>query len=45
MRRGNAAIELDASGKVTRLTAVYDAGLLSYPTYQSLVLTSAEAPL
>jgi len=45
MRRGNTAIELDASGQVTRLTAVYDAGLLSYPTYQSLVLTSAEAPL
>jgi hypothetical protein len=45
MRRGNTAIELDADGKVTRLTAVYDAGLLSYPTYQSLVLASAEAPL
>ena len=45
MRRGNTAIELDPTGKITRLTAVYDAGLLTYPAYQSLVLASAEAPL
>ena len=44
MRRGNTAIELDATGKVTRLTAVYDSGLLAYPTYQSLVLASAKGP-
>lgn len=44
MRRGNTAIELDGDGKVSRLTVVYDSGLLSYPAYQSLVMLAAEAP-
>jgi len=43
MRRGNAAVELDGDGKVSRFTVVYDSGLLSYPTYQSLVMLAAEA--
>jgi hypothetical protein len=45
MRRGHTALELDSTGKITRLTAVYDSGLLTYPTYQALVLLAAEAPL
>jgi hypothetical protein len=43
MRRGNTAIELDNDGKVSRLTVVYDSGLLTYPAYQSLVMLAAEA--
>ena len=43
MRRGNAAVELDGDGKVSRFTVVYDSGLLSYPTYPSLVMLAAEA--
>ena len=45
MRRGHTAIELDSAGRISRLTAVYDSGLLSYPAYQALVLLNAEAPL
>lgn len=43
MRRGHTAVELDADGKVTRLTTVYDTALLPYATYQSLVLLGAES--
>jgi hypothetical protein len=42
--RGHTGIELDAVGKISRLTTVYDSSLLSYPTYQSLVGLAAEAP-
>jgi hypothetical protein len=45
MRRGHTCIELDGTGKISRLTAVYDSGLLGYPAYQSLVALAAEAPL
>jgi hypothetical protein len=37
MRRGHTCIELDETGKISRLTAVYDSSLLSYPAYLSLV--------
>lgn len=43
MRRGNTALELDASGKITRLTTIYDSGLLPYERYRRLVLLAAEA--
>jgi len=42
--RGHTGIELDALGKISRLTAVYDSSLLSYPAYQSLAGLAAEAP-
>jgi hypothetical protein len=45
MRRGHTCVELDQSGKISRLTAVYDSSLLGYPAYQSLVALAAEAPL
>jgi hypothetical protein len=45
MRRGHTCIELDGTGKISRLTAVYDSSLLSYAAYQSLVGLAAEAPL
>ena len=45
MRRGHTCVELDAAGKISRLTAVYDSSLLGYPAYQSLVALAAEAPL
>jgi hypothetical protein len=45
MRRGHTCIELDDTGQISRLTAVYDSSLLSYPAYQSLVGIAAEAPL
>lgn len=44
MRRGHTCIELDGSGKISRLTAIYDSSLLGYSAYQSLVGASAEAP-
>ena len=44
MRRGHTCVELDGTGKISRLTAVYDAGLLSDAAYQSLVGLAAEAP-
>jgi hypothetical protein len=44
MRRGHTVIELDDAGQVSRLTAIYDSSLLSYPAYQSLVGLAAEAP-
>jgi hypothetical protein len=43
-RRGHTAIELDALGKISRLTTVYDSSLLSYPAYQALVGLAAETP-
>lgn len=45
MRRGHTCLELDGTGKISRLTTIYDSGLLSYPAYQALVGLSAEAPL
>jgi hypothetical protein len=44
MRRGHTAIELDPGGQISRVTAVYDSGLLTYEAYQSLVSLAAEAP-
>jgi hypothetical protein len=43
MRRGNTALELDPTGKISRFTAIYDSGLLTTSAYQSLVLLAAEA--
>jgi hypothetical protein len=45
MRRGHTCIELDPTGKISRLTTIYDSSLLSYPAYTSLVGLSAERPL
>jgi hypothetical protein len=45
MRRGHTCVELDEAGKISRLTAIYDSGLLSYTAYQSLAALAAEAPL
>jgi hypothetical protein len=45
MRRGHTCIELDETGKISRLTAIYDSSLLSYAAYTSLVGLAAEAPL
>jgi hypothetical protein len=45
MRRGHTCIELDQAGAISRVTAVYDSSLLSYPAYQALVGLAAEAPL
>lgn len=42
MRRGNAAIELDPAGKISRFTVIYDSGLLSSSAYQTLVMLAAE---
>ena len=44
MRRGHTCVELNESGKITRLTAIYDSSLLSYTAYQSLAGLAAEAP-
>ena len=45
MRRGHTCVELDETGKISRLTAIYDSSLLSDAGYQSLVGLAAEAPL
>jgi hypothetical protein len=45
MRRGHTCVELDQTGAISRLTAIYDSSLLSYSAYQSLVSLAAEAPL
>jgi len=45
MRRGHTCIELDETGKISRLTAIYDSSLLSYPAYTTLVGLAAEAPM
>lgn len=45
MRRGHTCIELDETGKISRLTAIYDSSLLSYPAYTALVGLAAEAPM
>ncbi len=42
MKRGNTALALDADGKITRLTVVYDSGLLPDAQYHALVALSAE---
>jgi limonene-1,2-epoxide hydrolase len=44
MRRGHTCIELNETGQVSRVTAIYDSSLLSYAAYQSLVGLAAEAP-
>ncbi|TDT97525.1 hypothetical protein EDD99_5672 [Streptomyces sp. 846.5] len=44
MRRGHTCIELDETGRISRLTAVYDSSLLTHTAYQSLVGLAAEAP-
>ena len=41
-RRGNTALELDSSGKITRLTVVYDSSLFNDADYQNLVALLAE---
>jgi hypothetical protein len=41
-RRGNTALELDASGKITRLTVVYDSSLFPDADYRALVALSGE---
>jgi hypothetical protein len=45
MRRGHTCLELDPAGKISRLTAIYDSSLLSYPAYQALAGLAAEATL
>jgi hypothetical protein len=45
MRRGHTCIELDETGKISRLIAIYDSSLLSYPAYLTLAGLAAEAPL
>jgi hypothetical protein len=45
MRRGHTCIELNESGQISRLTAIYDSSLISYQAYLSLVALAAEAPL
>jgi hypothetical protein len=42
MKRGNTALALDKEGKITRLTVVYDSGLLPDAQYHALVGLSAE---
>jgi hypothetical protein len=45
MRRGHTCVELDETGKISRLTAIYDSSLLSYSAYTALVGLAAEAPM
>jgi hypothetical protein len=45
MRRGHTALELDRDGQISRITAVYDSGLLSLSDYQALVALAAEPPV
>jgi hypothetical protein len=45
MRRGHTCIELNESGQISRLTAIYDSSLISYQAYQNLVALAAEAPM
>lgn len=45
LRRGHTVIELDDTGKISRLSAIYDSSVLSYDAYRSLVGLAAEAPL
>jgi hypothetical protein len=42
--RGNTALELDETGKISRFTVIYDSFQFPYATYQALVLLAAEAP-
>jgi len=41
-RRGNTALALDAQGRITRLTVVYDSPLFSDADYRNLVALAAE---
>jgi hypothetical protein len=41
--RGNTALALDAQGKITRLTVVYDSSLFSDADYRALVSLAAES--
>jgi hypothetical protein len=41
-KRGNTAIELDAQGRISRLTVVYDSGLFPDDRYRQLVQLAAE---
>jgi hypothetical protein len=41
-RRGNTALALDAAGKITRLTVVYDSSLFPDADYQALVALAGE---
>lgn len=45
MRRGHTCVELDETGKISRVLVTYDSSLLSNTAYQSLVGLAAEAPL
>jgi hypothetical protein len=45
LKRGITVIELDAAGKITRLSSMFDSGRLPYATYQTLVNLAAEKPL
>jgi len=45
MHRGHTGVELGETGKISRLTAIYDSSLLSYTAYLSLAGLAAEAPL
>jgi hypothetical protein len=42
IKRGNTSLALDANGKITQLTVIYDSGLLSDAQYHMLVDLSAE---
>ncbi len=42
-RRGNTALALDANGRISRLTVVYDASLFADADYQGLVGLAAES--
>lgn len=44
MRRGHTCIELDETGLISRVIAVYDSSILGYSAYQALVGSAAEAP-
>ena len=41
-RRGNTALELDAEGKITRMTVVYDSSLMPDPDYRNMVELAGE---
>jgi hypothetical protein len=42
LKRGNTAIELDKDGKISRLTIVYDSGLLPDAQYHALIALAAD---
>ena len=45
MQRGHTGVELDETGKISRVTAIYDSSLLSYTAHLSLAGLVAEVPL